>query len=188
MELCQICPSFISLASGNRGDYVHPFPLACLISIIPPSPARLWLHLYSAWTRALSSVVLLSPVCWRPAACCHAAAWISGWAAVWKKTGHYIRNEIHCSEHYLSEETTSRPAYGASVPFCRLDFQPEPLAVSQFHTATSQRAAAPHGNDDWNYDDDITEWFARIHSSRKRFSFLFFFLCWCLFLHFVAVK
>lgn len=94
---------------------------------------------------------------------------------MWKKTGHYIRNEIHCSEHYLSEETTSRPAYGASVPFCRLDFQPETLAVSQFHRATSQRAAAPHGNDDWNYDDDITEWVARIHSNRKWFSFLVYF-------------
>lgn len=49
------------------------------------------------------------------------------------------------------------------------------LAVSQFHSATSQRAAAPHGNNDWNYDDDITEWFARIHSNRKRFSFLVYF-------------
>lgn len=120
-------------------------------------------------------MVLLPPVCWRPAACRHAAACISVWAAVWKKTGHYIGNEIHCSEHYLSEETTSRPAYGASVPFCRLDFQPETLAVSQFHSATSQRAAAPHGNNDWNYDDDITEWFTRIHSNRKRFSFLVYF-------------
>lgn len=66
--------------------------------------------------------------------------------------------------------------------FCRLDFQPETLAVSQFHKATSQGATAPHGNNDWNYADDITEWFARIRSNGEQFSFLLCFVDACFYI------